>query len=121
MPVKHRRHRVHDRATLRRVGASAFDLVVGLLLGNLLAVATWRFLTAEIATQKRLTLYYQLRRSPGAIWSRSTILFNGPAVLFQARRDGHGFGHRCRGPFEQYIKMPSFSDPQCLPELFCGW
>jgi NCS1 family nucleobase:cation symporter-1 len=28
-------------------GASAFDLTVGLLLGNLLAVLTWRFLTAD--------------------------------------------------------------------------
>ena len=32
-------------------GVSAFDLIVGLLLGNLLAVLSWRFLTAEIAVK----------------------------------------------------------------------
>jgi hypothetical protein len=37
-------------------GVSAFDLVAGLLLGNLLAVLSWVFLTAPIATRARLTL-----------------------------------------------------------------
>lgn len=46
-------------------GVSAFDLIVGLLLGNLLAVLSWRFLTAEIAVKNRLTLYYQLERICG--------------------------------------------------------
>src|SRR3972149_3937868 len=31
-------------------GVSAYDLIVGLLLGNLLAVLSWTFLTAPIAT-----------------------------------------------------------------------
>ena len=46
-------------------GVSAFDLIVGLLLGNLLAVLSWRFLTAEIAVKHRLTLYYQLEKICG--------------------------------------------------------
>lgn len=46
-------------------GVSAFDLIVGLLIGNLLAVLSWRFLTAEIATKHRLTLYYQLEKICG--------------------------------------------------------
>ena len=46
-------------------GASAFDLIVGLLIGNLLAVLTWRFLTAEIAVRERLTLYFQLEKICG--------------------------------------------------------
>lgn len=46
-------------------GVSAFDLVFGLLLGNLLAVLSWVFLTAPIATRARLTLYYQLERICG--------------------------------------------------------
>jgi len=40
-------------------GVSAFDLLIGLLLGNLLAVLSLRFLTAEISVKNRLTLYYQ--------------------------------------------------------------
>ncbi len=46
-------------------GVSAFDLIVGLLLGNLMAVLSWRFLTAEIAVKHRLTLYYQLEKICG--------------------------------------------------------
>ena len=46
-------------------GVSAFDLIIGLLLGNLLAVLSWRFLTAEIAVKNRLTLYFQLEKICG--------------------------------------------------------
>jgi len=46
-------------------GVSAFDLVFGLLLGNLLAVLSWTFFTAPIATRARLTLYYQLEKICG--------------------------------------------------------
>lgn len=46
-------------------GVSAFDLIMGLLAGNLLAVLCWRFLTAEIAVQRRLTLYFQLEKICG--------------------------------------------------------
>lgn len=46
-------------------GVAAFDLVVGLLLGNLLAVLSWTFFTAPIATRARLTLYYQLEKICG--------------------------------------------------------
>ena len=41
-------------------GVSAFDVVGGLFVGNLLAVLSWVFLTAPIAVRARLTLYYQL-------------------------------------------------------------
>ena len=46
-------------------GVSAFDIVVGLVVGNLLAVLSWVFLTAPIATRARLTLYYQLEKICG--------------------------------------------------------
>ena len=46
-------------------GVSAFDLLVGLLVGNLLAVLSWTFLTAPIAVKKRLTLYFQLEKIGG--------------------------------------------------------
>ena len=47
------------------VGVSAFDLLVGLLLGNLLAVLSWRFLTSNIAVKERFTLYYKLEKISG--------------------------------------------------------
>ena len=46
-------------------GADAFGLIVGLLVGNLLAVLTWRFLTATIACEERLTLYYKMEKIAG--------------------------------------------------------
>lgn len=46
-------------------GVSAFDLIVGLLAGNLLAVLSWTLFTAPIATRVRLTLYYQLEKICG--------------------------------------------------------
>jgi purine-cytosine permease-like protein len=54
-------------------GVSAFDLVVGLVAGNLLAVLSWLFLTAPIATRARLTLYYQLEQICGR---RLVTLYN---------------------------------------------
>jgi purine-cytosine permease-like protein len=46
-------------------GVSAVDMLGGLLVGNLLAVLSWTFMTAPIATRARLTLYYQLERICG--------------------------------------------------------
>ncbi|MBI4582836.1 MAG: nucleoside transporter [Planctomycetes bacterium] len=46
-------------------GASAFDLLAGLLLGNLLAVLSWTLVCAAISVQTRLTLYWYLRRIAG--------------------------------------------------------
>lgn len=54
-------------------GVSAFDLIVGLLLGNALAVLSWRFMTAPIATRARLTLYFQLEKICGR---HLVILYN---------------------------------------------
>src|SRR3972149_456991 len=46
-------------------GAGASDVLVGLLLGNLMAVLSWALLCAPIAVQTRLTLYWYLRRIVG--------------------------------------------------------
>jgi purine-cytosine permease-like protein len=46
-------------------GASARDLILGLLVGNALAVLSWMLLCAPIATRARLTLYYQLEKICG--------------------------------------------------------
>ncbi|HUT45491.1 MAG TPA: hypothetical protein VMX36_04365 [Sedimentisphaerales bacterium] len=61
-------------------GASAFDMFVGLLLGNLMAVLTWTFICAPIAVQTRLTLYWYLRKIAGPVTTTVYNLLN--AVMF---------------------------------------
>lgn len=46
-------------------GVAAGDLLLGLLVGNLLAVLSWAFLCAPIATRTRLNLYWHLRKIAG--------------------------------------------------------
>jgi len=46
-------------------GVSFWDLIWGLLIGNLLAVLSWTLICAPIATGTRLTLYWYLRRIGG--------------------------------------------------------
>lgn len=65
-------------------GVSAFDLIVGLLLGNFLAVLSWRYLTAEIAVQNRLTLYFQLEKICGKRLVTGYNLANGILFCFLA-------------------------------------
>lgn len=91
-------------------GVSAFDLIFGLLLGNLLAVLSWRFLTAEIATRQRLTLYFALERICGR---RLVILynfFNGVLFCFLAGAMVTVSATAVGVPFGDTIRMPSFSD-----------
>lgn len=65
-------------------GVSAFDLIVGLLLGNFLAVLSWRYLTAEIAVKHRLTLYFQLEKICGKNLVTFYNLANGILFCFLA-------------------------------------
>jgi purine-cytosine permease-like protein len=65
-------------------GVSAFDLLVGLLVGNLLAVLSWTLLTAPIATRARLTLYYQLEKICGRNLVTLYNLANGVMFCFLA-------------------------------------
>src|SRR6056297_3556105 len=48
-------------------GVTAFDLFVGGLIGNILAVLSWAFITAPIAVKVRLSLYWQLKKICGPI------------------------------------------------------
>jgi NCS1 family nucleobase:cation symporter-1 len=91
-------------------GASAFDIIFGLLLGNLAAVATWRFLTAEIATHRRLTLYYQLEQITGRKLVTLYNFFNGLLFCFLAGAMVTVSATAVGVPFEGYVRMPSFSD-----------
>jgi purine-cytosine permease-like protein len=65
-------------------GVGAFDLIAGLLVGNLLAVLSWTFMTAPIATRARLTLYYQLEKICGRQLVTVYNLANGLMFCFLA-------------------------------------
>jgi len=65
-------------------GVSAFDVVFGLLLGNLLAVLSWMFLCAPIAVRARLTLYNQLEKICGRKLVTLYNLANGVMFCFLA-------------------------------------
>jgi purine-cytosine permease-like protein len=65
-------------------GVSAFDLIIGLLLGNLMAVLSWRFLTAEIGTKFRYTLYFHLDKICGKRLVTVYNLANGLLFCFLA-------------------------------------
>lgn len=65
-------------------GVSAIDLIIGLLIGNLLAVLSWRYLTAEIAIKHRLTLYFHLEKIAGRRLVQFYNLANGILFCFLA-------------------------------------
>ena len=49
-------------ATLVQYGCTATDIIIGLIIGNILAVLSFTFLCAKIATDTRLSLYTYLYR-----------------------------------------------------------
>lgn len=61
-------------------GVGTSDILWGLLWGNLLAVLTWAFICAPIATDTRLTLYAYLQRIAGKGTIKVYSIVNG--VLF---------------------------------------
>ncbi len=61
-------------------GATARDIFLGLLVGNLLAVLTWTLVCAPIAVQTRLTLYWYLRKIAGPVTTTIYNILN--AILF---------------------------------------
>ncbi len=65
-------------------GIGARDLILGLLVGNFLAVLSWAFLTAPIATRARLTLYYFLEKICGKRLTVAYNLVNGIMFCFLA-------------------------------------
>jgi purine-cytosine permease-like protein len=52
-------------ATFVALGATTTDILIGLLIGNLLAIASWTLITAPIAVQTRLSLYTYLHKIAG--------------------------------------------------------
>ena len=91
-------------------GASATDLVFGLLLGNLLAVLTWRYITAKIATEERLTLYYKLEKICGRNLVTLYNFFNGILFCFLAGSMVTVSATAVGVPFGETIRLPTFAD-----------
>ena len=97
-------------------GVSAFDMLVGLLLGNLMAVLSWRFLCAPIAVRVRQTMYYQLERICGVKLVTLYNLANGLMFCFLAGAMVSVSATAVGIPFK--MKMPGLND--WLPNSI-GW
>lgn len=65
-------------ATFVALGAKTMDIVLGLLIGNILAVLSWTLITSPIAVETRLSLYTYLNKIAGNSMSR---LYNWANVL----------------------------------------
>ncbi|MFY0626823.1 MAG: hypothetical protein JXR07_11020 [Reichenbachiella sp.] len=65
-------------------GASLPDLLIGLFIGNVLALLTWRYLVAPIAVAKKLTLYFQLEKIAGSSLVKFYNIINGVLFCFLA-------------------------------------
>lgn len=52
-------------ATFVALGASTIDIIIGLLIGNVLAILSWTFITSPIAVDTRLSLYTYLKKIAG--------------------------------------------------------
>ncbi len=97
-------------------GVAAGDLVLGLLVGNLLAVLSWAFLCAPVATKERITLYYLLEKICG---SKLTLVYNLVNALMFCFLAGSMIAVSATAvgiPFD--LTMPSLND--WLPNSI-GW
>ncbi|MGR0279438.1 purine-cytosine permease family protein [Marinomonas dokdonensis] len=65
-------------ATFVALGAKTMDILLGLLIGNILAILSWTLITAPIATQTRLSLYTYLEKIAG---QSMTKLYNWANVI----------------------------------------
>ena len=65
-------------ATFVILGAGIWDILIGLLIGNILAMLSFRILTAPIGTQARLSLYAYLQKLGGEVVAK---LYNAANVI----------------------------------------
>ncbi|MCB0729855.1 MAG: hypothetical protein KDC88_02380 [Ignavibacteriae bacterium] len=97
-------------------GVGALDLLLGLFIGNILAVFSWAFLTGPIAVKKRITLYFLLEKICG---NRVTLVYNLINALMFCFLAGSMIAVSATAvgiPFD--IAMPSLND--WLPNSI-GW
>ena len=65
-------------ATFVALGAKTMDIILGLLIGNILAVLSWTLITTPIAVETRLSLYTYLNKIGGDSMSK---LYNWANIL----------------------------------------
>lgn len=65
-------------ATFVALGAKTMDIILGLLIGNILAVLSWSLITSPIAVETRLSLYTYLNKIAGDSMSK---LYNWANIL----------------------------------------
>lgn len=65
-------------ATFVALGATMTDILLGLLIGNLLAVLSWTLITTPIAVETRMSLYTYLQKIAG---NSMTRLYNWANVI----------------------------------------
>lgn len=90
-------------------GVGAGDLILGLILGNLAAVLTWRYLTTPISMRLRYTLYHKLEKICGRRLVTGYNLANGLLFCFLAGSMVTVSATAVGVPFPD-VKMPGFSD-----------
>jgi purine-cytosine permease-like protein len=96
-------------------GVTAFDLFVGGLIGNTLAVLSWALLTAPIAVKVRLSLYWQLKKICGTYLVFIYNIINALMFCFLAGSMVAVSATAVGIPFD--FPMPGLSDfyPNSLP------
>lgn len=97
-------------------GVSVKDMFVGGLIGNVLAVMSWAFLTAPIAVKVRLSLYWQLKKICGPILVFLYNIVNALMFCFLAGAMVAVAATAVGIPFN--IEMPTLTD--LFPNSF-GW
>ena len=65
-------------ATFVALGAKTMDIILGLLIGNILAILSWTLITSPIAVETRLSLYTYLNKIAGNSMSK---LYNWANIL----------------------------------------
>lgn len=90
-------------------GVGAGDLILGLLLGNLAAVLTWRYLTTPVSMRLRFTLYHKLEKICGRKLVSIYNLANGLLFCFLAGAMVTVSATAVGVPFPD-VKMPGFTD-----------
>jgi len=97
-------------------GVTAADLFLGLIIGNLLAVCSWAFITTPIAVRTRLNLYWHLRKIAGPWVTFVYNIVNALMFCFLAGAMITVSATAIGLPFD--MKMPSLTD--MLPNS-AGW
>lgn len=97
-------------------GVSVTDMFIGGLIGNILAVASWAFITAPIAVKARLSLYWQLKKICGTVLVFLYNIVNALMFCFLAGAMVAVSATAVGIPFQ--VQMPTLSD--MYPTSF-GW